>query len=228
MKNNISSILLLLLLCSAGPAGAALTWDTKSADLHPSLSDKTAVAHFKYKNTGDKPVTITSVHPSCGCTTAALAKSVVAPNESGEITATFNIGDRSGVQNKTITVRTDESPDAATILKLTATIPTLLEIKPVFLYWSAGDELKPKTIDATVGGDFSVTDLKVTSTDKSISTEVVPDKDNKKDFKIIVTPQEAGRPINAALKIEPDFPKDAPKVFYANVRVDSRAKMPAK
>jgi hypothetical protein len=43
-----------------------------------------------------------------------------------------------------------------------------------------------------------------------------------------VTPEEAGRPINAALKIEPDFPKDAPKTFYANVRVDSRAKMPPK
>ena len=73
---------------------AALTWETTEVDVHPTLSDKTAVAHFKYKNTGDKPVKITSVHPSCGCTTAALAKDVVAPNESGEITATFNIGDR--------------------------------------------------------------------------------------------------------------------------------------
>jgi hypothetical protein len=172
-------------------------------------------------------VKITSVHPSCGCTTAALAKDVVAPNESGEIVATFNIGDRWGVQNKTISVMTDEDQGQTTVLKLTATIPRVLEIAPAFIYWSANDVLKPKTITAKVGGDFPVTKLKVTSTDKSLATEVVPDL-KAKEFRLIVTPQEAGRPISATLKIEPDFPKDAPKVFYTNVRVDSRAKMPPK
>lgn len=227
MKISIPLASLCLVIAFAGPAHAALTWETTAADLHPTLTDKTAVAHFKYKNTGDKPVKITSVHPSCGCTTAALAKDVVAPNESGEIVATFNIGDRWGVQNKTISVMTDEDQGQTTVLKLTATIPRVLEIAPAFIYWSANDVLKPKTITAKVGGDFPVTKLKVTSTDKSLSTEVVPDL-KAKEFRLIVTPQEAGRPISATLKIEPDFPKDAPKVFYTNVRVDSRAKMPPK
>ena len=227
MKISISLVSLCLLISFAGPARAALTWETTTADLHPALSDKTAVAHFKYKNTGDKPVKITSVHPSCGCTTAALAKDVVAPNESGEITATFSIGSRWGEQNKTISVMTDADPDQPTVLKLTATIPRLLEIQPAFIYWSANDVIKPKTIMARIGGDSPVKKLNVTSTDKAVTTEVLPDSDAK-EFRIIVKPQEAGRPINATLKIEPDFPKDAPKVFYANVRVDSRAKMPPK
>ncbi|MGI8956529.1 MAG: DUF1573 domain-containing protein [Chthoniobacterales bacterium] len=225
MKTSITS--LCLALAFAGTAHAALKWESTTADLHPSLEDKTAVAHFKYKNTGDKPVRITSVHPSCGCTTAALAKDVVAPNESGEITATFNIGGRVGVQNKTITVMADDTPGSATILNLTATIPTLLELQPIFLFWAPNDVLTPKTITAKLGGDYPITKVNVTSTDNSISTEVVQDKE-KKEFKIVVTPKEAGRPINASLKIEPDYPKDAPKTFYANVRVDSRAKMPPK
>ncbi|HXA09182.1 MAG TPA: DUF1573 domain-containing protein, partial [Chthoniobacterales bacterium] len=162
------------------------------------------------------------VHASCGCTTAALAKDVVAPNESGEIVATFNIGDRSGVQKKTITVMTDEAASQPTILSLTATIPQLLHLAPTFIFWSANDVLSPKTITAEVG-DFPVTKLKVTSTDKSIATEVASGP-KEKTFRIIVTPTESGRPINAALKIEPDFPKEAPKSFYVNVRVDSRAK----
>ncbi len=111
MKIPASSALLALVFAIVVPAQAALTWETTEVDLHPGLSDKTAVAHFKYKNTGDKPVKITSVHPSCGCTTAALAKDVVGPNESGEITATFNIGDRSGVQMKSIAVRTDDADE---------------------------------------------------------------------------------------------------------------------
>lgn len=227
MRISATLASLCLVIAVAAPARAALTWEKTTAELHPSLSDKTAVAQFRYKNTGDKPVTILSVDSSCGCTTAALAKNEVAPNESGEITATFTIGDRSGVQNKTITVRTDAVAGDATILKLTATIPRLLEIQPVFVYWAPNDELKPKTITAKVGGDFPVTKLNVTSTDKSITTEVVADEE-KKEFKIVVTPQEAGRPINASLKIESDYPKDAPKSYYANVRVDSRAKMPPK
>ncbi len=227
MRLSIPLASLCLVLACAGPARAALTWEKTTAELHPKLSDKSVVAHFKYKNTGDKPVKILSVDASCGCTTAALEKNEVAPNESGEIAATFTIGDRSGFQSKKITVRTDAAPGDATILTLTADIPRLLEIQPVFVYWAPNDELKPKTITAKLGGDFPVTKLNVTSTDKSITTEVVPDKENK-EFKIVVTPQEAGRPINASLKIESDFPKDAPKSYYANVRVDSRAKMPPK
>ena len=227
MKIRTVLVLISLFCALVGRAGASLTWETTEADVHPSLSDKTAVAHFKYKNTGDKPVKITSVHPSCGCTTAALAKDVVAPNESGEITATFNIGDRTGVQRKTITVMTDDQSAPNTVLTLNATIPQVLQIAPVFIYWSATDVLNPKTITVTLGPNVPVHTLTVTSTDKSIATEVVPDLE-KKQFRIIVRSTESGRPINAALKIEPDFPKESPKTYYANVRVDSRAVMPPK
>ena len=213
------------LLC--GSAGAALTWETNQVDLKPALTDKTAVAHFKFKNTGDKAVKIVSVKPSCGCTTAKLAHDLIAPNESGEITATFNIGQRTGLQKKMITVVTDDQPDQPTMLTLVANIPQLLTVAPVFLYWSANDVLSPKTITVNVGADYPVEKLTVSATDKSISTEVKRGAD-KKTFEIVVKPTESGRPINASLKIDPDFPKDGPpRSYYANVRVDSRAVMPS-
>jgi hypothetical protein len=212
-----------LLLALPVAVHGALNWESTSADLHPALTDKETVAHFKYKNTGDKPIKIVSVHPSCGCTTAALAKDVVEPNESGEITATFHIGDRNGVQEKSIAVVTDDQPGKVTVLRLKATIPQLLQISPTFIYWPANDVLEAKKIIVTVGADFPVTKLNVTATDKSIATQVKRGP-GERDFSIVVTPTESGRPINAALKIEPDFPKEAPKAFYANVRVDSRAK----
>ena len=227
MKNSICFAAVSLFLAWQAAAQGALVWENMAADLHPSLSEKDAVAHFKYKNTGDKPVKITSVRPSCGCTTAALAKDVVEPNESGEITATFHIGDRSGVQTKTITVMTDDQPAQPTVLKLTATIPQLLQVSPTFLFWAANEVLDPKTITITVGPDFPVKALKVSATDQSISTKVAPGPDAK-TFRIIVTPTEGGRPINASLKIEPDFPKEAAKSFYANLRVDGQAKPAAK
>jgi len=108
-------------------------------------------------------------------------------------------------------------------LTLTVTIPQLLEVQPTFLFWSVNDTLEPKTITVTVGKEFPVTKLNVTSTDKSIKTEVGPGPSDKA-FKITVTPTESGRPINAVLKVEPDYPKDPPKTFYANLRIDARAK----
>ena len=63
----------------------------------------------------------------------------------GEITATFTIGNRVGVQKKTITVVTDDQQEP-TMLNLTATIPRLLEVQPTFLFWSANDTIEPKQL----------------------------------------------------------------------------------
>jgi hypothetical protein len=223
---KISLCIVGTLLALVLPARAALEWETREADLHPKISDETAVGHFKYKNTGDKPVKITAVKPSCGCTTAALPKDVVAPGESGEITATFHIGDRVGMQTKTIHVTTDEKDDKGTVLTLKADVPQVLAVTPTFLYWSKTQPLTPRTIDAKVGGDFAVTKLTVTSTDPDVQAvaEPVP---NEKAFRITVTPKPGNRPINAALKITPDFPKESPKIFYANVRIDGHPTLAA-
>jgi len=225
LSSLLAFVSLSALFCGSAGAATSLTFDPSQIDLHPTITDKTAVAHFKFKNTGDKPVKILAVHPSCGCTTAKLDHETIAPKEAGEIVATFNIGSRTGLQKKMITVTTDDSPDEPTMLTLTANIPQLLQVAPPFIYWSAKDVLSPRKITVTVGADYPVEKLTVTSTDKTVSTEVKPGAD-KKTFEITVKPTESGRPINASLTIEPDFPKDAPRKFYANVRVDARAQMP--
>lgn len=216
---KISVVLLGVFLLGVGSARASLTWENLVADLHPSITDKETVAHFKYKNTGDQPIKITAVKPSCGCTTAAPPADPVAPGASGEITATFHIGERVGPQTKTIHVATDEPGDQTTTLTLKADVPKLLEITPLFLYWSKTQPVTPRTISAKVGGDFPITKLNVTSSDPEIKVEAKP-VPNEKAFEITVTPKQTNRPMNAMLKIQPDFPKDTPKMFYANVRVD--------
>src|SRR5438309_785382 len=180
---------LVSLLCAlAMPVRASLVWENQEVEVHPTISDKTAVAHFKYKNTGDQPVKITQVQPSCGCTTAALAKDVVAPGESGEIVATLNIGGRFGPQTKTIHVATDDPKSQGTVLTLKANIPRLLEYTPSILWWKPGEERTAKTIEVKIDGDFPVTKLDVTSTDPTMKVEsaAVP---NEKAFRITVTPE---------------------------------------
>jgi Protein of unknown function (DUF1573) len=59
---------------------------------------------YRFKNTGNKPLIIESVHPSCGCTVADPPKEPVAPGAEGEIKGSFDSNGKSGQQHKTIFV----------------------------------------------------------------------------------------------------------------------------
>src|SRR5881227_1467351 len=133
MKTHIFAFTLSIIICVTARAG--LKWDQTAIELHPAVADKQAIGHFKYQNTGDKPVKFKSVKTSCGCTAAQSQKEEVPPGEKGEITATFNIGERTGTQVKTVTVETDEATNARTVLTLKAEIPQQLEIAPNFVFW---------------------------------------------------------------------------------------------
>src|SRR2546423_7820763 len=139
MKTHILTLTLSFIFCLT--ARAELKWEQTAVELHPMRGDKQAVGHFKYQNFGKDPIHFKSVHASCGCTAAQSQKDQVAPGEKGEVTATFNIGDRTGQQVKTVTVQTDD-PDparATTVLTLKAMIGQALEIKPALVYWQGGE-----------------------------------------------------------------------------------------
>lgn len=62
---------------------------------------------FKVTNAGKVDLLITDVKPSCGCTTPDYTKEAIAPGTSGEIKFEFNSAGRVGVQNKSITVKSN-------------------------------------------------------------------------------------------------------------------------
>jgi hypothetical protein len=199
-------------------AQAQLKWDQTSLELHPAIGDATAVGHFKYVNAGKTPVRFRSARPSCGCTVAQFQKEEVKPGEKGEITATFSIGDRVGTQVKTVTVETDETPSAITVLTLKAVLPEMLTLIPTFVYWNPGEEPKPKMIMAKAGKGFSANTLTVASSNPEFETKVEPGK-APGEWTISVQPKQTTRAAAAALTIRPDFPKGSPRSFYANASV---------
>ena len=66
---------------------------------------------FTCKNIGEKPLFLTQVKPSCGCTVANYSKEAILPGQTGFVTGTFN-SNRShpGEVRKTIFVTTN-TPD---------------------------------------------------------------------------------------------------------------------
>ena len=200
-----------ILVALAEGARAELKWEQTSVELHPTFSDKQAVAHFKYENVGKTPVHFESVHASCGCTTAQTQKDEVPPGEKGEITATFNIGGRTGTQIKTVTVQTDD-PDpahATTQLTLKTVIPQLLELQPMFVIWQSGEEPKPKVITARANKDAGITKLDVVSSAPDFTTRVDPGS-SPNEFRISVQPKDTGKPTYTTLTVKPNSPAGAP------------------
>src|SRR6478672_295528 len=200
----------------AASSQASLVFEKTELDLKPELNAPTAVAVFKYENKGDTPVHIKSVRPSCGCTTAALAKNDVAPGEKGEITATFNIGDRTGLQVKTVTVETDDPKTPQMVLTFKAMVAQLLELQPTFVYWQANEPAQPKTIIARAAKGTAIKKLDVTSSSGDFTAKVEPGS-GEGEFKIQVQPKDTEKPLNATLTIKPDT--TPPKPYYAAARV---------
>jgi hypothetical protein len=211
MKTHIVAFTLSITVCFG--ARAELKFDKTEIELHPAPADKQAVGHFTYQNTGKTPVKFKSVKASCGCTAAQTQKDEVPAGEKGEVTATFNIGDRTGTQVKTVTVETDDPANPKTVLTLRTIIPQQLEISPTFVFWKQGDKPEPKTITVKVGKEFTVKHIKVTSSAPDFQTKV---EEGKGEFKIDVQPKDTNTVGGTTLTIQPE---DSPKVFYATARI---------
>jgi uncharacterized protein YpmB len=66
---------------------------------------------FVVKNTGDKPLIISSVQPGCGCTVAEKPEKPVLPGKEEKIVAKFNSeGQSEGSHTKTVVVTANTKP----------------------------------------------------------------------------------------------------------------------
>ncbi len=75
-------------------------------------------------NKGKENLIIRKVKASCGCTAVQPTKTVLAKNESTTIHVTFDPRGKSGHQQKTITVITNDPKQSNTLLRITGTVST--------------------------------------------------------------------------------------------------------
>ena len=219
MNTNFWSLIGVFALAAlAQSARGELKWEQTSVDLRPGFNDKQAIAHFKYENVGNTPVHFKSVHASCGCTTAQTQNEQVAPGQKGEITATFNIGGRTGTQVKTVTVQTDDPEPSTTVLTLKAVITPLLEIQPALVYWQTGEEPKPKIVTAKANKDAAIKKLNVASSTPDFTAKVDAGS-APNEFRISVQPRDTTKAVYATLTIKPDSPASPGNTFAVAARV---------
>ena len=74
------------------------------------------VITFHFKNTGNKPLIISNVQASCGCTVPSKPEEPIAPGAEGKITAEFNSEGRVGKAAKNITVSANTKEGITSLL----------------------------------------------------------------------------------------------------------------
>lgn len=79
---------------------------------------------FKFKNTGKSDLILSRVTASCGCTAPKYSTAPIAPGQTGTIDVSFNSEGRKGVQNKSVTVVTNATPNTV-VLRIKATVMEL-------------------------------------------------------------------------------------------------------
>ncbi len=89
------------------------------------ISQGQKVSHkFYITNTGKSDLIIRKVKASCGCTAIKPEKTTIAPGESTFVSAEFNSAGKSGRQNKSVTVITNDPLGSNILLRIQGTVKT--------------------------------------------------------------------------------------------------------
>ena len=91
-------------------------WAQTTYDFGKITVNKPVTHEFRFTNSGDAPLVITSVQAACGCTVTDYSKEPIAPGSEGYVKATYNAA-KIGMFSKAITVNAnaDESVVQLTI-----------------------------------------------------------------------------------------------------------------
>ena len=83
---------------------------------------------FKFKNTGNSNLIITSAAGSCGCTIPEWPKEPILPGKEGKVNVVFSSEGKSGIQEKTITIVTNCEPSTRIVkIKTEIIVPETLK-----------------------------------------------------------------------------------------------------
>ncbi len=131
------------------PAGA-LRFEPRILDFKRIREENGSVSGtVRVTNASDRPVNITKVSPSCGCTVAAFDARVLPPGEGADIRITFNPTLRQGKEHKPVWVESDDPAKPKADFFVDAEVIPRVAIEPRALWLGElkrGQVAEPHTI----------------------------------------------------------------------------------
>jgi hypothetical protein len=112
-------------------SGAVIEFDSRNFEFGKALQGDLIKHDFVVSNAGTAILTISDVHPSCGCTTAGTWPHELEPGKSGIIPIQINSRNLSGSVKKTVTI-TSNDRHSPTVLTLGGQVIKSIDVAPAF------------------------------------------------------------------------------------------------
>lgn len=138
MKKLLSLTLILFLFPLVALAVPEVSTEISSYDFGEVPQGDKVSYTFRFKNSGDELLEISSVSSSCGCTAALLSSKRIAAGDMGEIKATFDSSRFRGRVIKTITMKTNSPSHPQVQFKLQGEVKELLSVSTNRVVWNLG------------------------------------------------------------------------------------------
>jgi hypothetical protein len=97
--------------------GAVMVFEKTEHNFGTITQGEQAEYNFKFRNTGDQDLVISSANASCGCTVPEYSKEPIKPGATGSIKVIFNSEHRLDAFEKAVTVTANTQP-LETLLKI--------------------------------------------------------------------------------------------------------------
>ncbi|HEY6837121.1 MAG TPA: DUF1573 domain-containing protein [Geobacteraceae bacterium] len=213
MKYFLTITLIVFTVVTAGNVLAApvLVVEQPQYAFGTILQGKKVEHTFALKNSGDAPLLIKQVRPSCGCTAATVSSTTIQPGKKGEIKAIFNSANFYGGVSKSITVETNDPKTPAYNLTMTGTIIEEIEVNPRQLNFGPMKINVAKTLEFAIE-NRSARPLRIISVKSSLPQATVKTRKNlvnpggRELITVSVTPKETDRVVSGYVSLTTDYP----------------------
>jgi len=197
---------------------AAMEWQARTHDFTLAPFQTTQEAVFQFTNKSDRPVRILEVQSNCDCLTAGADQQVYAPGAAGVIRASFTVGDRLGLYERTVKVVTDESPEPVR-LQVRIEVPELVAVNPRSVAWKINEPATEKSVDLEVIPGLQIIFSRVQSTSSDFAARLETVETGRR-YRVFIRPPATSQPANAALRIFGQAESKQPVIVsaYGNVR----------
>ena len=207
---KISLIWLLVLVASpAVTAAAGLTFVKNRVELTVAPDAKKVTVPYYFENKTERIITIARYDSACSCLSAKVkdGKLVYKPGDKGEMKVDFDLGNFSGVVEKTVLLWTtdDAEEKPSSILRVALTIPVLFEVNPKTVFWNQNGENKAQVIKLKVNHTEPIHILNHDSTNANFTYELKTLRDGR-EYELIVTPKDISLPAFGMIKLGTDSP----------------------
>lgn len=214
---TIRATALLGILLAAVCCRAGLQWETDILEYEVESSRTTVRGAFEFTVTGDRPVRITSVQSTCGCTTTDQPLKAYEPGAEGSIGWEMRIPGGTLVQKQVI-VTTDDPETPRHVLTIRVERQQLFQVDKRIFVWRLEDPVTPQETEIRVLGPRPVKLLRLTSNRDHFDTTLEPVEPGRR-YKVRIKPKSTDTIVYAMIEVHSELDDDGETPLYLFARI---------